>query len=483
MNINHKLLDFMLVTLVVAVVFQYFGSYLFSDFDLGWHILAGKIIVQNGAVPKFDTWSYTSEQQWYNLSWLYDVFVYGIYCLVGERNLNFINSLIFGGLIAYLFTGLDNFGKFKTDVKMVTAALAALSMYDLMHMRPQLVSYILTFLILIITENFNKKNNTAFFVKLFIVNFIWVNVHGSFILIYVILGTYCLEKLLQKDFETAKYYIFASVICVLGTLVNPLGIEIFVGMGRTLNSEMTQYIIEWKPLTFGVYYGFSMFLLVFILVSDIMNKTIPFRYKFLAFGSLIAALSSMRFFAYAAVLAAPYLATLLNERLPRAKDGNLSLKMKASAILVLLISYGFIFVMKIGNGFTLKQFPRPLIETMAINFPTLKYLNTYNTGAQLIYYSGGAAKVFIDSRAGTVYSENLMREYIDFFLNKTPIDELYKKYDFDVVFIERDLVTYAWTHNFLKKWIVIFEDEKYGLYAKPQLAATLINVFPEIKKD
>ena len=483
METNQKLLDFTIITLLVAVLFQYYGSYLFSDFDLGWHIFAGKLIAQNASIPQFDPWSYTSGQEWYNLSWLYDLFVYGIYYIFGERNLNFINSLIFGGLIGYIYIGLENFGKFKTDVKMVVSALAALAMYDLMHMRPQLISYILTLVMLILVEKFNSRPRLSFFVKLFFINFIWVNVHGSFILIYVILGTYCLDKLIQKDFDSAKYFVFASMICLLGTLVNPLGIDIFTGMARTLNSEMTKYIIEWKPMTFGVYYGFSLFLLVFILASDVMHPTTPFRFKFLAFGSLIAALSSMRFFAYAAVLCAPYLAMLLNERLPRAKDNNLSPKMKIATVVILVTAYSIMFINKIGNGFTLNQFPRPLIETMAINFPDLKYFNTYNTGAQLIYYSGANAKIFIDSRAGTVYQESLMQEYMDFFLAKKPINVLYEKYNFDVVFIERELVSYAWTYNFLKNWIVVFEDEKYGLYAKPELAARLSIVFPEIIKE
>lgn len=478
-----KLLDFTIITLLVAVVFQYYGSYLFSDFDLGWHIFAGKLIIQNASIPQYDPWSYTSSQEWYNLSWLYDIFVYGIYSLFGERNLNFINSLIFGGLIGYLYVGLDNFGEFKTDVKMVVSALAVIAMYDLMHMRPQLISYLLTLVILILVENFNAKPKLSFFFKLFVLNFIWVNVHGSFILIYVILGTHCLEKLIQKDFAAAKYYIYASIVCFFGTLVNPLGIDIFTGMSRTLNSEMTKYILEWKPLTFGVYYGFSLFLLVFLLATDIMHPKIPFRFKFLALGSMVAALSSMRFFAYAAVLAAPYLAMLLNERLPRAKDNNLSPKIKAACLAALVSAYAFMFVTKAGNGFTLRQFPRPQIETMAIHFPDLKYFNTYNSGAELIYFSGANARVFIDSRAGTVYQESLMQEYMDFFLAKKPINELYAKYNFDLVFIERELVTYAWTYNFLKNWIVVFEDQKYGLYAKPELAARLSVVFPELKKE
>src|ERR1700733_13410676 len=47
---------------------------LLGHYDLGWHLAAGDLIRDTGAVPFHDPWSFTSGgRQWYNLSWLWDV--------------------------------------------------------------------------------------------------------------------------------------------------------------------------------------------------------------------------------------------------------------------------------------------------------------------------------------------------------------------------------------------------------------------------
>ena len=48
---------------------------LLAHFDLGWHLAAGDLIRDQGSIPFHDPWSFTSAgRQWFNLSWLWDVF-------------------------------------------------------------------------------------------------------------------------------------------------------------------------------------------------------------------------------------------------------------------------------------------------------------------------------------------------------------------------------------------------------------------------
>ena len=48
---------------------------LLSHWDLGWHLAAGDLIRDQGHIPVQDPWSFTSGgRQWFNLSWLWDVF-------------------------------------------------------------------------------------------------------------------------------------------------------------------------------------------------------------------------------------------------------------------------------------------------------------------------------------------------------------------------------------------------------------------------
>jgi hypothetical protein len=51
------------------------ASLLLGHYDLGWHLAAGDIIRDRGNIPFQDPWSFTlGDKQWYNLSWLWDVF-------------------------------------------------------------------------------------------------------------------------------------------------------------------------------------------------------------------------------------------------------------------------------------------------------------------------------------------------------------------------------------------------------------------------
>src|SRR6185312_16383317 len=53
---------------------------LLGHYDLGWHLAAGDLIRDRGAIPFQDPWSFTvGGRQWYNLSWLWDVIASIIY--------------------------------------------------------------------------------------------------------------------------------------------------------------------------------------------------------------------------------------------------------------------------------------------------------------------------------------------------------------------------------------------------------------------
>ena len=62
---------------------------LLGHYDLGWHLAAGDLIRDRGAVPFQDPWSFTlADKQWYNLSWLWDVIASVLFQYTG-----------FGGLV------------------------------------------------------------------------------------------------------------------------------------------------------------------------------------------------------------------------------------------------------------------------------------------------------------------------------------------------------------------------------------------------
>jgi hypothetical protein len=64
---------------------------LLSHWDLAWHLAAGDLIRAQGSVPFYDPWSFTSGgRQWFNLSWLWDVFASALF-----QYGNFIGLILF----------------------------------------------------------------------------------------------------------------------------------------------------------------------------------------------------------------------------------------------------------------------------------------------------------------------------------------------------------------------------------------------------
>ena len=79
---------------VIAVACVYYllsAQLLLAHFDLGWHLAAGDLIIDQGDIPVHDPWSFTSGgKQWLNLSWLWDVIASLVFQLTS-----------FGGLVLF----------------------------------------------------------------------------------------------------------------------------------------------------------------------------------------------------------------------------------------------------------------------------------------------------------------------------------------------------------------------------------------------
>src|ERR1700758_5078713 len=91
---------------VIAFASVYYLSnapLLLAHYDLGWHLAAGDLIREQGAVPFQDPWSFTSAgRQWYNLSWLWDVIASVIFQYAGLSGLTLFTVACGAVLVGYL---------------------------------------------------------------------------------------------------------------------------------------------------------------------------------------------------------------------------------------------------------------------------------------------------------------------------------------------------------------------------------------------
>ena len=62
----------------------------------------------------------------------------------------------------------------------------------------------------------------------------WVNLHGGFLLGFLIIGVFGGVALLRRDWKGAKTFALAGISYFAAMFVNPLGWSIFEGLTATL---------------------------------------------------------------------------------------------------------------------------------------------------------------------------------------------------------------------------------------------------------
>jgi len=74
---------------------------------------------------------------------------------------------------------------------------------------------------------------------------LWANLHGGFLLGFLIVGIFCGAALPRRDWVNFKIYSIAGVGCFIAIFINPLGWHIYDGLAATLGHFVQAYITEW----------------------------------------------------------------------------------------------------------------------------------------------------------------------------------------------------------------------------------------------
>lgn len=162
-----------------------FGYLIFSanieikDADLWLHLATGKYILQNFYIPKVDILSAViAGQDWINHEWLFQVIVAASYQLAGFDGLITLQVVVVGLTFVLLLRLGQNPGR-----QVFTTFLLLLILFVYQHrltIRPDIFSLLfLTLYIQTLSQNLDRK--ISLFI-LFILQVLWTNIHGFFIL-------------------------------------------------------------------------------------------------------------------------------------------------------------------------------------------------------------------------------------------------------------------------------------------------------------
>ncbi|MFN8635842.1 MAG: hypothetical protein U0893_18490 [Chloroflexota bacterium] len=284
--------------------------------DYWWSVRLGSLIRQLGAIPTDDSLVYTVVRgPIVDGQWLARVVISALHDL-GGVDLTLALRTVIAVTAALLLARMCRTAGAGARVSAVMAGLSVILFVPGLAVRPQLMA-VLPFL-LVMRAALDPPRSVLGVTAMAAVVVFWANAHGSFILIYPLLGVGMLEALVERlqtgSNERLKRALILSAVCGLAPLVNPYGIGLasYVGDAILFNGGGTSIGVlgsEWTPPELKSAYGglfYGSVVLAVVLLGAGTRPRLGEGLLLLAFGLL--AVSSTRHILWWSLVAVPFIA-------------------------------------------------------------------------------------------------------------------------------------------------------------------------------
>jgi hypothetical protein len=447
------------------------ASLMLGHYDLGWHLAAGDLIRDRGHIPFQDPWSFTlGDKQWYNLSWLWDVVASVLFQYTQFDGL--VLSVIACGavIVGYLTSiGLRS-GASATAV--CISVFAACLLYPSFTTPPNiyLAASPNTATMLFCVVFFGECLKRTRWFLLPVIMALWVNLHGGFLLGFMIVGLFGGVALLRRDWAGFRIYCLTATGCFLAIFINPYGVHIYDGVTATLGHFVQANITEWQ----SYYQNISMpgsipgilYILIFIgfELRAGRNCPVPLESRLLAWLFLVLGLYQFRYMSFFFIFSTIPLALHIDRLLPKRLN---NLEVQKSLLMAGIVGACALPVtfMKIEPALGLPDMISAQdAQYLQTHFSHARILNHWNVGGLLIFRTQGTVPVFVDGRAATAYPDDLLRDYFKL-VDDTKIDET--AWDSVLAKYRIDAVLWVKAHEELRRFLVDkrgWKEEYAGAY-------------------
>lgn len=452
--------------------------------DLGRHLINGReILAGHWSVLKTNFYSYTQpEANFINHHWLAGVIFYLLYRVINIQAVIIFHNLILIGMLLSFFNLLKK--KSNLLLASVLTLPAILFFLTRLEVRPETFGYLFISLILNIIwqAQHDQQLKTQHFWSLIIIQFLWVNLHISFVFNFLISALWLIDLWFQH--HSIKNKLFKKVLllnlALLGvSLLNPNFItglleplKIFTDYGYPIVENKSLFFLK-KVLNDKLVYSYLLTILVeTIIFFFTLKKQKPnfFSLSLAIVGGLLALIAKRNIIIFV-LFNFPLLAENLNCLVSKIKININQLK----TIFVSLSLIYFLFIPLILSGQLIKNINSKIFYLGFIDnqfqatdfFKTLNIkghiFNNYDVGSLLIFTLYPEQQVFVDNRP-EAYGENFFQQlYIPMQENDAIWQEALKKYNFQaIVFGARDLTN--WGQTFIAArlqdpaWELVYHD-------------------------
>jgi len=277
--------------------------------DYWWYLRLGRDILSERAIPLVDTMGYSrAGQPIFYQQWLAGIIFYLVYQAGGAALTFLLRAVLLGLAYGLLWWMMREASGPRTAT--VLLVLAGLSTANNWVMRPQLFAYPL-FLICIFAIYKWQLGGTRWLFLLPLSTLLWGNLHGSFVLPFLLAGA-----ALAFGGGNRKAMFAALIAMALATLFNPRGFGIWKYLIFILNNPSDYlFSVEWKPPTNEGWqmHIFFVWILAFVPLAGFSTRKLS-RLEwvwFLGFGWL--AFSGIRYVIWFLLLLAIFTAKLVED--------------------------------------------------------------------------------------------------------------------------------------------------------------------------
>jgi hypothetical protein len=410
------------------------------DPDLWWHLQTGHDIVSTRSIPATDIYSFTKAgSEWVTHEWLSEVLMYGIYRLIGWGGLIAVFSALIVAALAFCYKRCEG----KPYVAALATLLAAAASSPTFGMRPQMLTFLLASIYLVILDRYVREGLARGLWILPPLMLLWVNLHAGFALGLALIALYIVGLVLDKSWNRIKPLTYAALACIALVPLNPNGFRMFLYPYETLKSRaMAALIHEWASPDFHqtMFLPLAALLLATLGVLAISPIRSRFGELFLLLITGFGALRSARHIPIFALVAAPVFAKhLWNLLISRGWDKKFTAAEAPVAGASLVFSVLFLLAPSVFGAvnvwhfvahrqtYEAKNYPVAAVDFLSAQRLPAPIYNKYAWGGYLIRRLYPEYRVYIDGRAD-VYGDAFMIETLKTYDGDTkwrePLDRL-----------------------------------------------------------
>jgi hypothetical protein len=470
------------------------------DSDTWWHLVSGRYIVENRAIPLTDPFSHTRlGQPWIDHGWLAQVLMYGLYALGGWAAL----ALGVAGLVTLAFVFVFRQSPGIPLLRAFGVILGAITSSVVWVARPQMVSFLLAALVAYLLDRYKRRGGRLLpWLPLILV--VWANVHGGYAIAFILILGYLAGEganlLAGHRGDPALsgrrllHLALVTGLCFLAVGINPHTWQMWVYPFRTVGiGVLRDFIQEWQSPNFHLVWQqpFILLLLLTLLALARSGRRADFTDLALLAIWITWALLAGRNIAIFALVAVPifvrYGSAALERQLEDWKEtdwarpwlqaankpmagGRVLQALNWSLLGLIAIAALVKIAMPLAPG-AVDQATRDSMPVEAVAYiqaqrPPGPMFNSYNWGGYLLFTLWPDYPVFVDGRTD-LYDDAFLRQYLRAYVADDGWQAVLDEYGIRLVVIETNSVLAKFL-RLTPPWQEIYQDEMAAVFSHPE---------------